>query len=310
MQTIIQPIMFKNRTLENAADLYLPADFDEHKKYPAIVTVHPIGSCKEQTSGNVYGKALVAAGFVVLAIDAAYQGASSGAPRRIEDPYQRVEDIRAAVDYLVTLPYVDEQRIGALGICGGGGYVLNATMTERRIRAVVSITGVNFGRLMRAGFTGQPIIAALETFATLRTAEARGADLVVQDVLPPSVEAARQAGITDIDILEATDYYRTARGQQPHGSVNFLFSHLSAAATWDAFNYAEVLLTQPMMVVIGDQPGAFGAYRDGHEIMERARAEVKELVEIKGVSHYDLYDRPQAVEPALAKVIPFFQMHL
>src|SRR5215469_5299504 len=94
-----------------AADLYFPAGFDKSKKYPSIISAHPIGSCKEQTSGNVYGEALAKAGFVVIAFDASYQGASGGEPRFVEDPTLRVEDFRVVCDYLVTLPYVDEDRI-------------------------------------------------------------------------------------------------------------------------------------------------------------------------------------------------------
>ncbi|MBR7551734.1 alpha/beta hydrolase, partial [Mycobacterium tuberculosis] len=86
-----------------------------------IISAHPIGSCKEQTSGNVYAKALAKAGFVVIAFDASFQGESGGEPRSIENPTLRVEDFRLVADYLVTLNYVDENRIGVLGICGGGG---------------------------------------------------------------------------------------------------------------------------------------------------------------------------------------------
>jgi fermentation-respiration switch protein FrsA (DUF1100 family) len=85
-------------------------NFDQNKKYPTIVTMHPIGSCKEQTAGNVYGKALGEAGFVVLAFDASFQGESGGVPRYIENPYQRTDDVRYAVDYLINLPYVDEEN--------------------------------------------------------------------------------------------------------------------------------------------------------------------------------------------------------
>ncbi|MBL8322800.1 MAG: alpha/beta hydrolase, partial [Acinetobacter sp.] len=111
---------------EIAADLYFPDDFDESKKYPAIISAHPIGSCKEQTSGNVYGAALAKAGFLVIAFDASFQGESGGEPRYIEDPALRVEDFSLVADYLVTLDYIDENRIGVLGICGGGGYSINA----------------------------------------------------------------------------------------------------------------------------------------------------------------------------------------
>ena len=306
----MQSITFRNRAWQTAANILFPADFDSSKKYPAIVSVHPIGSCKEQTSGNIYGKALAEAGFVVLVIDASFQGESGGEPRFIEDPTQRVEDIRYAVDYLVTLDYVDEARIGVLGVCGGGAYSLNAAMTERRLKAVVSITGVNFGRLLRDGFAGGSPIDTLEQIAAQRTAEARGQAVLVNDLLPASVEAGRQAGITDIDVLEATDYYKTPRGQQPNGATSAVFSRLSTGFGWDAFYLAEVLLTQPILVVIGNKPGGFGAYRDGYEIVRRAASQNKTLLELDGVSHYELYDQPQAVGQALAKVIPFFQENL
>jgi fermentation-respiration switch protein FrsA (DUF1100 family) len=223
---------------------------------------------------------------------------------------QAVEDFRHVVDYLVTLPYVDEDRIGVLGICGGGGYAVNATMTERRIKALGTITGANYGRLMRGNFSGMNPIAAMEKMAQQRTAEMRGETVKVDDLLPPSVEAGKKAGITDIDVLEATDYYRTPRGQKPHGLNRSVPSHQAAAVGWDAFHLAEVLLTQPMCIVVGDKPGAFGAYRDGCEIIERAASKDKELVVAEGWSHYDLYDQPKPVKIALDKLIPFYKKHL
>lgn len=300
----------KDMDWDIAADLHFPPDFSEGNKYPAIISAHPIGSCKEQTSGNVYGAALAKEGFVVIAFDASFQGASGGTPRFIEDPMLRVEDFRHVADYLVTLPYVDEHRIGVLGICGGGGYSINAAMTERRIKAVGTITGVNYGRLMREGFSGFNPIGALEAMAKQRTAEARGAELHVDDLLPPSPEDAKRRGLTEIDVYEATEYYRTPRGQKPHGANRSLLSHQAAAVGWDAFHLAELLLTQPLMAVVGDKVGAFGAYRDGCEIIGRARSDKKELVVLPGWSHYDLYDKPEPVALALAKLVPFYREHL
>lgn len=294
-----------------AANIQFPPGFDETKTYPAIVSIHPFGSCKEQTSGNVYGKALAAEGFVVIAYDASFQGQSGGAPRWVEDPTQRVEDVSRVIDYLVTLPYVDENRIGVLGVCGGGGYAVNATLTEKRIKAVVSITGVNIGRLFREGFSGYNPLGALSAMAVQRTKEARGGELQVNELLPASLNVARQAGLTERDVFEATDYYKTPRGQQEGGATRMLFSHAQKTLAWDAFAFAETLLTQPVMVVVGQKIGAFGAFRDGMEIYGRATASKdRQLVSLEDWSHYDLYDKPEPVGLALEKVTPFFKQHL
>lgn len=307
----IEHVRFQNPDMawEIAADLHLPPAFDPAQTYPAIVSAHPIGSCKEQTSGTVYATRLAEEGYVVIAFDASFQGESGGAPRRLEDPAQRVEDFRRVADYLVTLPYVDEDRIGVLGVCGGGGYSVNAALTERRFKAVVSITGVNYGRMVReaAIASGSPV-EALAAIAAQRTAELRGADGALNAALPPSAEVARQIG--DIDVIEAYDYYCTPRGQAPNGPATFDVAHGASALGWDAFHLAEVLLTQPLLVVVGDKPGAFGAYRDGFELHRRAASAEKELVVLPGVSHYDLYDRPNGAGAALEKVVPFFAAHL
>lgn len=305
-----QKITFKNIAWDNAGILQFPADFDQNKKYPTIVTMHPIGSCKEQTAGNIYGKALAEAGFVVLTFDASFQGESGGTPRYIENPFHRTDDVRYAIDYLETLPYVDADKIGILGVCGGGTYSLNIAMTERRIKAVVSITGVNFGRLLRDGFAGGSPMEVLNNVAAQRSAEAKGGGLLTINMLPESVEAAKKDGVEDIDILEATDYYKTSRGQTKGGATSAVYSRMSIGMSWDAFYLSETLLTQPILVVIGDKPGGFGAFRDGYEIVRRAASEKKELLVVKGYSHYDLYDQPEPVRQALEKAIPFFKENL
>lgn len=308
----------KNVTFQNpdmawpiAANIQFPPGFDETKTYPAIVSIHPFGSCKEQTSGNVYGKALAAEGFVVIAYDASFQGQSGGAPRWVEDPTQRVEDVSRVIDYLITLPYVDDNRVGVLGVCGGGGYAVNATLTEKRIKAVVSITGVNIGRLFREGFSGYNPLGALAAMAAQRTKEARGGELQVNELLPASLDVARQAGLTERDVFEATDYYKTPRGQEEGGATRMLFSHAQKTLAWDAFAFAETLLTQPVMVVVGQKIGAFGAFRDGMEIYGRATASKdRQMVSLEDWSHYDLYDKPEPVGLTLEKVTPFFRQHL
>lgn len=303
----IKTVRYHNLGWETAADIYLPPGFDAKKTYPAIVSTHPTGSCKEQTAGNIYAKGLAEKGFVVLVHDASFQGASGGMPRFIEDPAIRVSDIRFAVDYLQSLPYVDANRIGAIGVCAGGAYTVHAGITDHRIKALVSITGVNYGRLIREGFAQFKPRELAQHIARMRTAQAQGAARDATNLLPESVASAQSAGITDIDVLEATEYYKTARGRQPNGATSQLMSFSSAAMGWDAFTNAEVLLTQPLLVVIGGKPGGFGAYRDGWELYSRAASQNKQIVVAEGWSHYDLYDKPEPVAIAMAKAAPFFK---
>ncbi|MCE9774493.1 alpha/beta hydrolase [Shewanella algae] len=309
----IKKVSFRNADMawDMAAFILLPDGFDAAKRYPTMVSVHPFGSCKEQTSSAVYGKALAALGYVVIAFDASFQGESGGMPRYVEDPTQRVEDISRVIDYAVTLPYVDENRIGGLGICGGGGYILNSALTEKRLKAVVGITPVNVGRLFREGFSLYNPIGTLEAMATQRTAEARGAELQVNELLPPSLEFAKENGLTDRDVFEATEYYKTPRGQSEGGATRMVFSHAQKTLSWDAFAFAETLMTQPMMAVVGQKVGAFGAFRDGQEIYGRAIASKdRQLVDLEHWSHYELYDHPEAVGLAMERVAPFLAKYL
>ena len=113
-----------------------------------------------------------------------------------------------------------------------------------------------------------------------------------------------------LKVQSMTEFYKTPRGQKPNGATSGLFSFNSAAMGWDAFFAAEILLTQPLMIVIGDKPGGFGAYRDGWEIYGRAASKDKHIVVAEGWSHYDLYDKAEPVNFALASVVPFFKEHL
>ena len=310
----METVTFKNKNVDVAADIQFPPDFDPAHKYPTIVVAHPVGSCKEQTSGSIYGKAFAEAGFVVLAFDAGYQAASGGEPRQLEDATIRVEDFRCAADYLVTLDYVDENRIGVFGMCAGGGYTWAAAMTERRFKAVATVTGVNLGRLLRQGdMSPDAAIKTLEAIAAQRTIEARGGEQRLDSSLPPSVEAAKELGLVPplhIDVAEATDYYKTPRGAHPHGTNLWAFASMAPTVWFDAYHLADKLLTQPLMLVVGNKPGEFGAYRDAFTVYDLAASQDKELVVIPDVSHYDLYDKPEAVGPALEVLIPFYTKHL
>ena len=154
---------------------------------PPSSVVHPGGGVKEQTAG-LYAQKLAEQGFVTLAFDASHQGASGGEPRFLDDPMKRVGDIYSAVDYLTSLPYVDADRIGALGICAGSGTTIKAASTERRIKAVGTVSAVDVGAATRKGWDGKASVseqmAMLEAVAKQRTAEAAGAAPVYVPYVP------------------------------------------------------------------------------------------------------------------------------
>jgi uncharacterized protein len=116
-------VTFHNQFTSMAGSLFVPPNMDKTKKYPALAVAHPFGGVKEQTAG-IYARKMAEKGYVTLAFDASHQGESGGYPRDTENPAEKMEDIRCAIDYLTTLPIVDEDRIGLLGVCAGGSYVL------------------------------------------------------------------------------------------------------------------------------------------------------------------------------------------
>ena len=299
-------ITFKNRIWEVAAHLNLPENFDENLKYSAIICVHPGSSIKEQTAGY-YGKKLSEEGFITLAFDASFQGESGGEPRFLEDPATRVEDIKCAVDYLTTLKFVDNEKIGVLGICAGGAYAANAALTERRIKAVATVSASNFCRAYKESLNP---IQILEAVGKQRTAEANGAEPLIVNWTPNSAEEAKQQGMDELDLLECIDYYRTPRGNHPRSSNQLLFTSFGNTVNFDAFHLAEQLLTQPLLVIVGDRVGTFGSYRDGFELYNKATSKSKNIYVVKGSSHYDLYDKPKATSEALSQLIPFFKKNL
>lgn len=298
-------VEFKNRDITVVGNLYVPEEFNESKQYPAIVICHPAGGVKEQTAGT-YAEQLAKQGYVTMAYDASYQGESSGEPRQMENPYIRTEDISAAVDFLTTLPYVDNNRIGALGICAGGGYVVSAAMRDRRIMTVATVSAVNIGEGFRYSWGGhatpdsQNLIGLLENVGQTRTAQVNGSELVYVPLVPKSKE-----GLTLPDMIEANDYYWTPRAQHPRAVSRMLLVDLAQQATFDAFHLVEQFLTQPLLIVAGT---AANTLWFSEELYRRASAKDKTLHLVEGATHIAMYDTyvPQAME----QLAPFFKRTL
>lgn len=301
---VVRKVSFlRSNNIVLVGNLFLPENFDSNKKYPAILSIHPAGSVKEQSAG-LYAYSLAEHGFVTLAFDATYAGESGGIPHWSEAPYERVEDIRYTIDYLVTLPFVDEKRIGALGLCAGGGYVIATAPTERRIRAVAGVSAADIGAANREswlrGRTVEEQIALLEDVSNQRTREARGAELMKVYMCPePTAETAPS-------FREGYDYYRTSRAWHPRAD-NFYLRR--SQATKMAFSAIEniYLLTQPALLISGSKADSDWQTERFYNALP---GKDKEVFVIEGASHIELYDHKQYVSQAVNKLNEFFSRTL
>lgn len=288
-----------------AAVIHFPEGFNESTKHPAVVVAHPGGGVKEQAAG-LYASKLAQQGLVAIAFDASYQGESTGEPRQLENPYIRTEDISAVIDYLTTLPYVDADRIGAIGICAGGGYAANAAINDRRIKAVGTVSAVNIGSMFRNGWDNSiksaDAIPVLQAGSQARTAEAAGADIVTIPLAP-----LRKEDAPNEELAQAWEYYHTPRAEHPNAPGFATARSLNQIITYDAFNMAEAFLTQPLQVVAGDEAGSKWMSDD---LFRRAASEDKQFHVVAGANHMKLYDLPQYVDEAVSVLAPFFHRTL
>jgi fermentation-respiration switch protein FrsA (DUF1100 family) len=305
----LQRVTFKNDGRALVGQLRIPEGFETLGSRPSVVVVGPGSSVKEQ-AGAVYAEKLAAKGFVTLVFDPSFQGESEGLPRDLENPAVRVEDIRCAIDFLVTLPYIDEDKIGLLGICAGGGYAVKAALTERRIKALGTVVANDIGSAFRRM---QPQASAVEDMlaavARQRTAEARGEAQKRLPWLPESPEQAKAAGIDDHSVLSAIDYYYTARGYNSNRTNQRLMTGDAFLLGFDAFHLVDELLVQPLQVIVGGKLGTTFSFEGGKALWSKARNR-KDFVVIEGADHYDMYDKPEYVDQAIEHLIALYQEHL
>src|SRR5918995_728110 len=145
----VQKVTFKNQyQMTVAGNLFLPKDLTKDAKHPAVVVGHPMGAVKEQ-SADLYATKMAEQGFVALSVDLAFWGESDGQPRNAVAPDVYAETFSAAVDFLGTRPFVDRKRIGAIGICGSGSFVISAAKIDPRIRAVATVSMYDMGAANR-----------------------------------------------------------------------------------------------------------------------------------------------------------------
>ncbi|MET7481945.1 alpha/beta hydrolase [Streptomyces sp. NPDC005538] len=296
-------VVFPSAGLKLAGHLHTP---DGQAAGPAIVVGHPGSGVKEQAAG-LYARRLAERGFVTLAFDAAHQGESEGEPRDLEDPAQRVEDLKAAVSFLHTRDEVDPDRVGALGICASGGYALAATATDPRIRAVGTVSAVDISRQFRLGADGaqDPAVVAgmLAAASEARTAEARGADVQRFPLFPATEEEARAGGP---HVHDGWEYYRTPRARHPRSATSLTWTSVDRIAGFDAFASLSLIAPRPLLLIAGRE--AVTSWMSVEAFQKAYGA--KELAWIEGATHVDLYDKDEYVTPAVEKLSGFFAAQL
>ncbi|WP_299446801.1 alpha/beta hydrolase [uncultured Phascolarctobacterium sp.] len=300
----IHPVNYMLHGVKIAANVYTPANYNPAKKYPAIVVAHPNGGVKEQVAG-LYAQRLAELGYITIAADAAYQGASGGNPRHLDVPYYRTEDIHGMVDYISQYAGVDTDRIGALGICGGG-YTLNAAKSEKRVKAVATISMFNSGRVRRNGYMDSQLNSINERMA--QAAAARAAEIKDGTV--------SYSGNVDFDALSdesiakiGTDLYREGMlyygrtHRHPNSTFSYTTSSLMELMAWDATDNIE-LIDQPLLLIAGEK--ADSLYMSEEAFAKATGTQDKELFKVPGATHIKTYYVPEYVDQIVNKLQGFY----
>lgn len=301
-----QKVSFKNRYgITLVGDLYLPKN-PKQKSFPALAVSGPFGAVKEQSSG-LYAQQMAERGFITLAFDPSYTGESGGEPRHVASPDINTEDFSAAVDFLGIQDKVDRKRIGLIGICGFGGFALNAAAVDKRIRAVATASMYDMSRVNAKGYfdatTSEQRARLLEQLGEQRWVDAEnGTPAPGPQGLPDKI-----AGDESQFVKDYFDYYKTQRGFHPR-SIN-------SNASWTASN-ALSFMNMPIMTYLNEispRPILLIAGEDAHsryfsEDAYKQAGEPKELLIVPGAVHVDLYDRLNLIP--FDKLESFFHSNL
>lgn len=299
-----RPVRYENRYgIELAGDLYLPRDLDRRQRHRAVVIGPPHGGVKEQGPG-VYANALAQRGLIALAFDPSYNGQSSGTPRHITSPELFAEDFSAGVDLLGTQRLVDRDRIGGIGICGSGGFLLSQASVDTRIKAVVTSAMYDISRASRHGFgdtsTDEQRRQQLESISQQRWDDVDARTPALSPVFPDEMPAEGPDPIT----REFWEYYVEPRGHHPRSIGGFTITSNASHVNFGRLRHVHDIAPRPVLMITGDQAHSRyfseGAYTDA--------AEPKELHVVPGARHIDLYDRTDLIP--FAEIEAFLTTHL
>ena len=291
-------ITFVNRYgITLAADLYEPQSFSG--KLPALAVAGPYGAVKEQVSGR-YAQEMAARGFLTIAFDPSFTGESGGLPRNVTSPDINTEDFCAAVDFLSTQPNVDANKIGIIGICGWGGFALNAAAQDTRIKATVTSTMYDMTRVIANGYFDNDkdaetlLKARMENRKNLseqRTADYRSGEYKMAGAVPKEITSDMPQFVKDYH-----DFYQTKRGYHKRSFGSTTGATATSALVFmnmPILFYSNEIET-PVLMIHGEKAHSRYFSEDAFKKLTGAN---KELMIIPDASHVDLYDN--------MKVIPF-----
>ncbi len=305
----IQKVAFKNQYNMNVVgNLFIPTDLKQNTKNPAIIVGHPMGAVKEQ-SANLYATKMAEQGFVTLSLDLSFWGESEGQPRNAVSPDIYAEDFSAAVDFLGTRPFVDRDRIGAIGICGSGSFVISAAKIDPRMKAIATVSMYDMGAANRNGLKHAQTLeqrkkilqeAAEQRYVEFTGGETKYTSGTVHELNENSSAIER----------EFYDFYRTPRGEYtPKGQSPKLTTHPTLSSNVKFMNFypftdIETISPRPMLFITGENAHS----REFSEDAYKLAAEPKELVIVPGAGHVDLYDRLNYIP--FDKLTSFFTEYL
>ena len=303
----VERVSYRNRYgISVAADLYLPNELDSSKKYPALVVGTPYGGVKEQGAG-LYAQTMAERGFVTIAFDESYNGTSSGEPRRTSSPDIFAEDFSAGVDFLGTRPYVDRNRIGAIGICGSGAFSLKAAQVDHRIKAIATTSMYDMSRVNRNGWmdsmTDDERNQMLDQLGEQRW---KDFEMGIPEIAPGFPSEPQESIPEGLDPItsEFFEFYAMKRGHHPNAPAAFTLTSSLAFMNFPLLNYVETISPRPILFIIGENAHSRYFTEDAYKMA----AEPKELYIVPGARHIDLYDRTDMIP--FDKLTAFFTEHL
>lgn len=288
----MQKVHFKNQyNLNMTGNLYIPKTLFDGAKLPAIIVGHPMGAVKEQ-SANLYAVKMAENGFVTLAIDLPFWGESEGEPRNSVSPDLYAEAFSAAVDYLGTRDFVNSDGIGAIGICGSGGFVISAAKIDPRIKAVATVSMYDMGAATRNGLN-KSLSLTQRKHITAEAAKQRYMEFLGGETKYTSGSVHELTEKSTPIEREFFEFYRTPRGEfTPKGAKPETTTHPTLTSNvkfmnFYPFNDIEMISPRPLLFIAGENAHSIEFSKDAYQ---RA-AEPKELLIVPGAGHVDLYDR-------------------